>query len=549
LNGFRKFLCAALAIGALGAAPLRAEDLASRVIIVANSDDPESLRLALYYAGKRTIPAENIFTCTMPRTETISWPEFVATIWQPLQDELVRRHWIDAIPMTAIDDVGRKTYATHGHRISYLVVCRGVPLRINHEPALYKEQSPITQRSEFKTNQGAVDSELALLAQSRPPINGFVPNPLYGNDHPSADESGQVIKVSRLDGPSDDAARALVDHALEAERTGLLGRAYVDLRGGHSVGDQWLESVATQLSDLGFDLTVDREPATLPATARFDAPALYFGWYASDLNGPFALPGFRFPAGAVALHIHSYSAHTLHAAGEGWSGPLVARGVTATVGNVFEPYLELTHDPSLLLRALARGQTFGDAAAYALPALSWQGVAIGDPLYRPFAVPLDAQLAGAEKLPRPLAGYAVLRQVRLLEAGGKAAEALGLLRREAREHPGLALAVALATRLEAAGDAAGAGQALTLAALLKDFRPDEWALARLAAQRLAADGAVGKALLVFQRLLADVSIPTELREAWLPEARQVALAAGDQSQAEAWQRELDELLQPPTDKR
>jgi len=42
------------------------------------------------------------------------------------------------------------------------------------------------------------------------------------------------------------------------------------------------------------------------------------------------------------------------------------------------------HRPHLLLRALARGHNFGDAVYYALPALSWQGVAIGDPLYRPF---------------------------------------------------------------------------------------------------------------------------------------------------------------------
>jgi uncharacterized protein (TIGR03790 family) len=549
LSFFPKFLCAALVAGTAITAALRADDLASRVIILANTDDPDSLRLAHYYAEKRAVPEENIFACRMPLAETITWPEFVATVWQPLQDELVRRHWIDAIPMTATDDVGRKTYATHGHRIAYLVVCRGVPLRINHEPALYKEQPPITQKPEFRTNQAAVDSELAVLALTRPPINAFVPNPLYRNDHPSADENGQVIKVSRLDGPSYDDARALIDQALVAERTGLLGRAYVDLGGIHPDGDRWLESVAGQLAELGFDLDVDRDPATIPATARFDAPVLYFGWYANDLNGPFALPGFRFPAGAVALHIHSYSARTLRSPSEGWCGPLVARGITATVGNVFEPYLQLTHDPNLLLRALARGATFGDAVAYATPALSWQNVAIGDPLYRPFAVPLGAQLANRAHLPRALADYAVIRQVHLLEAGGKGAEALAFLRREAREQPGLALAVALATRLEAAGDAAGAAQALTLAALLKDFRSDEWALARLAAQRLAADGAAGKAVMVYQRLFDDPALPETLRMAWLKEAREAAVSAQDQPQAAEWERELAELLRPPTDKR
>jgi uncharacterized protein (TIGR03790 family) len=112
---------------------------------------------------------------------------------------------------------------------------------------------------------------------------------------------------------------------------------------------------------------------------------LYFGWYAATVNGPFTVPGFRFPPGTLAMHIHSFSAATLRDAATGWCGPLLARGVTATVGNVFEPYLQLTHRPDYLLRALARGENFGDAVYYAQPALSWNTIAIGDPLYRPFS--------------------------------------------------------------------------------------------------------------------------------------------------------------------
>jgi hypothetical protein len=219
--------------------------------------------------------------------------------------------------------------------------------------------------------------------------------------------------------------------------------------------------------------------------------------------------------------------------------------VTATVGNVFEPYLQFTHEPQLLLRALARGDTFGAAAAYSVPAFSWQCIAIGDPLYRPFAVPLEKQLANLARLPPALAGYAVLRKVHLLEAAGKAGDALALLRREAREHPGLAVSVALAARLDSSGDATGAVQALTVAALLTRFRPDDWALVQLAAHRLAEDGAAGKALLVYQHLMADDTLPPVLRAAWLDEARQAAVAAGDPAQAADWGSELEQLTPPP----
>jgi uncharacterized protein (TIGR03790 family) len=86
--------------------------------LLANSDDPDSVRIAEHYAAQRDVPRENIIALSMPQAETIDWPEFVTTIWQPLQDELIRRKWIDAIPMALVDEVGRKKSVINGHRIS-----------------------------------------------------------------------------------------------------------------------------------------------------------------------------------------------------------------------------------------------------------------------------------------------------------------------------------------------------------------------------------------------------------------------------------------------
>ena len=524
------------------AAFARADDnLAARVVILANSADPDSLRVARHYAEARGVPAANVIALKLPLTETITWSEFVGTLWQPLQDELVRDKWIDAVPMALTDSVGRRKSAAFGHRIAALVVCRGVPLKIAHEPALYAEVRPFTAKPEFRTNAGAVDSELSLLAQPNYPINAFVPNPLFQNEHPSAFERAQVVKVARLDGPTLEDALALVDRALEAERTGLLGRAYVDIGGIHPDGDGWLEVVVRELEALNFDLSVDRAPTTLPATARIDAPVLYFGWYAGDLNGPFTLPGFEFPPGAIAMHIHSYSARTLHSPTAGWAGPLVARGATATVGNVYEPYLRWTHRPDLLLRALARGATLADAAYFALPALSWQGVLVGDPLYRPFAVPFEEQWKNLARLPGSLAGYAALRRMHELDAAGQHEEAMAVVRAAQRDVPNLAVAVTLARRLSEAGDNASAANALGFAPLLKAFSANEWALAREAAQLLEACGRPSRAEEVWRNLLAIEALPPELRAPWLADARKTALAAKDTAQAEAWAEELDRL--------
>ena len=338
------------------------ENLAARVVLLANSEDPDSLRVARHYAEVRGVPQENIIALKLPLAESITWREFVVTLWEPLLDELIRAKWLDAIPMALTDPVGRRKLAVHGHRIGALVTCRGVPLKIEHDPAPYLE-SPFTQRAEFRTNAGAVDSELSLLAHPNYPINTLVPNPLLQKGNPDALERLQIVRVSRLDGPSVEEALGLVDRAVAAERTGLLGRAYVDIGGIHAAGDRWLEALAIQLESLRWAPAVDRDLATLFATVWCDAPVLYFRWYASNLNGPFALPGFRFPPGAIALHIHSISAGTLRSTTSGWTGPLVARGVTATVGNVFEPYLEQTYRPDFF-RSLARSATLVEAAFF-----------------------------------------------------------------------------------------------------------------------------------------------------------------------------------------
>ena len=89
LLGFMVERARALALSGLlilpaGSAP---GDLAQRVVILANASDPDSLRIARHYAEQRAVPEANIIALKLPLAETITWPEFVAAIWQPLQDE------------------------------------------------------------------------------------------------------------------------------------------------------------------------------------------------------------------------------------------------------------------------------------------------------------------------------------------------------------------------------------------------------------------------------------------------------------------------------
>jgi uncharacterized protein (TIGR03790 family) len=521
----------------------RDADLAARVVILANSADPDSVALAGYYAEKRGIPRENIIALQLPTAEIVSRVEFDTQLYQPLQDELVRRKWLDGLAVATPNPAPRRHYSIIGHRISYLVVCRGVPLYVGGQDLPDDNPSITGRNSQLRNNSAAVDAELALLARNGWPLMAFVANPLFNRDNPSALLAQQIVKVARLDGPTPADARGLVDRALAAETTGLLGRGYIDLGGPHADGDQWIEDAARQLAALGFDTDTDRAKETIGPAARFDAPALYFGWYSQTVTGPFTSESFRFPPGAVALHIFSYSASTLRDPRRSWAATLVARGVTATFGNTSEPFLQFTHQPQLVLRALARGDTLGDAAAYAIPYFSWMGVLIGDPLYRPFKVSFDEQWEKRASLPAALRPYVVARKMLLLDAAKQHAEAVTLGLDEQDNAFSLPVALTLAGLMRAAHNDAGAVRALVPAlAPSRAFVPADAPLLAAIAVQLTALGDKPSALLAWQRLLALGPPDREHGTVWLPPAAAAARAAGDTAQAARWEAEAKELV-------
>src|SRR5207302_9254349 len=122
--------------------------------------------------------------------------------------------------------------------------------------------------------------------------------------------------------------------------------------------------------------------------------ALYFGWKADNAAGPFAQPDFRFSRGAVAVHIHSFSAMTLRDPNAFWVAPLLERGAAATLGNVYEPYLQMTAHLNIFNDRLLHGFTFAESAYSSIEVLSWMWVMVGDPLYRPYGSWLQIEAAG-----------------------------------------------------------------------------------------------------------------------------------------------------------
>jgi len=361
----------------------RAAILPEAVAVVYNSDLPESKRLAEIYREARGIPEENLVALALPNKPDISRQEYEEMILKPLRNQFDFRNWWER----KVDSGGLKLPVIN--KIRVMVLMRGVPLRIQPTPlpAVEPGAPPVPPPSDpvGVRDDASVDSELAMFGVEGLPTMGVLANKFYRSDQSISDVGLPfLVLTARIDGPSFATCERMIRDVIEVERTGLWGRAYVDIANKFPQGDAWLEDVVKANTEVGIPTVVDRFNDTLPKNYPMTDAAFYDGWYDGHVSGPFLNKGFRFKKGAIAMHLHSFSAEQLGDSEKNWCAPLLERGAAVTVGNVYEPYLHLTHDFGMIQRRLLSGMTWVEACWMAMPVTSWQGVVLGDPLYRPF---------------------------------------------------------------------------------------------------------------------------------------------------------------------
>lgn len=417
---------------------LPAASSGTQVAVAYNQRMKGSKEVAEHYAEMRGVPREHLIPLDVRTEETISRKVFEDDIRAPLAKQFVKRGLWQTGPSPLRDPSGgtvRTINAVTASKVRYLVLCYGVPLRVQPDTNVV-EKASADLRPELRKNEAAVDSELALLPWPREDVvlTGPAMNRCYGVTNPAAlDPTNGILMVTRLDGPTLEIARGLVDKAIFAETNGLWGRAYFDLRGitngGFAQGDRWIANAAEVASLTGFETVVDTNPERFPASFPMSHIALYAGWYTANVDGPFALKVVEFVPGAIAYHLHSTSAFTLRNAGQGWVGPFLAKGATASLGCVWEPYLSGTPDIGYVFaRLFLNGMTFGEAAYAGSTMLSWMTTVVGDPLYRPGVADLRAEYERLSSAKSPDAAWAWLRLVNLnLARGMSPQEATGLL--------------------------------------------------------------------------------------------------------------------------
>lgn len=399
---------------------------ADELLVVANRNARGSIGLAKTYMQKRGVPEENLLRLFVTDAETCSREDYDRRIAPRIQKKL-------------------KEFSL-AERPRCIVLMKGVPLRVGSVPLTEEEQEEIENLREQRRKLGervealsdeakkkrnkkalnaldarikvfqsahntgaSVDSELMLVLAEDVPLPMWVANPFFlgfnGKELPIS--KNEVTMVSRLDAPSEEIVRRMIDDAMAAEKKGLSGTAYFDARypdpgdkrvSGYGLYDKSIHNTAARLEKQA------RMPVVLDDTGDLFAPgtcpdaALYCGWYSLARY----VDAFDWVPGAVGYHIASAECQTLRAGrSQVWCKRMLEEGAAVTIGPVGEPYVQAFPLPEIFFGALVEN-TLSVAEAYLLsvPYLSWKMVLVGDPLYRPFGSPVNPEKSSKNNRPR-----------------------------------------------------------------------------------------------------------------------------------------------------
>ena len=450
-------LLAAMGCGRLPAASLEELKLkdAAATVVVYNMADSGAKELACFYCEARHIDPSHQIGLTTSLAEEISRPDYQKTIEGPLVEEFVKRGYWQILRSS----FGKIRLAST--QIAYVVLIKGIPLKIapftpppsgtssvtsessppnpgNSSPRVVPSVPvPATSPAYATCNSASVDSELSVMGCFQHPIPGLLGNPYCINNQQGAKTQipPGYLMVARLDGPTAESVRGMVLDGIRAEKEGLWGWGVIDLRsitqGTYKLGDDWIRIAGLAMRRSGIPVLSDDLPETLSEGYPLNDVSAYYSWYSGSIDGPFADPKFCFQPGAVAFHLHSFSASTLRDPHSGWTGPLILHGAAASLGNVYEPYLGFTTNLGTLARVLLAGHNLAESYYAAQPVLSWMSVLVGDPLYRPYA-----RFMVDNHLPTKWSDY---RRIILAHKGSVLDAAADLARRAREKHESLYL--------------------------------------------------------------------------------------------------------------
>ena len=382
------------------------------VLVICNARSKESMRLASYYMEKRGLPASNLVRIKIREDEACSRKDYEKRIAGPVRARIADLSktgvikcllTIYGLPLKIEGPAPTDEEAFRLERL--LAMKEGLEKRL----ALARKESSVVPEELVRegreievrikalgseNKRAALDSELALVMVRDYSLEGWVPNPLFAgfSSREGLVDWLQVMQVARLDGPAAEVVQRIIDDSLAAEKAGLKGTAYFDARwalegdkeeNAYALYDQSIHRAAGRVRESGrLRMVLDNQERLFQENECPDA-ALYCGWYSLARY----VPVFRWRRGAVGFHIASAECSTLRQPGsQVWCKRMLEEGAAATIGPVWEPYVQAFPLPDVFFGLLVGGRlSLVECYFASLPYLSWQMVLIGDPLYRPFS--------------------------------------------------------------------------------------------------------------------------------------------------------------------
>jgi uncharacterized protein (TIGR03790 family) len=304
--------------------------------------------------------------------------------------------------------------AEHGG-IQFIVLTKGVPLRITgaetgERPVDSPRNTPLST---------SVDSHLAALDYASLPdarqirITGSGAtgvgwaNRYWGSHEPFSHEKFGGYLVTRLDGYTEEIARALVERALQAEQKRPEGSVLLDAQPIFGLGDKTQEAKPVEgavirdespwseyngdLCRAGDVLKAKGVAYELDVKEKFVGSRKgltgYFSWGSNDARfSAKAYASLTFALGSIGDTAVSTSGRTFlpTEGGQSLIADLVAHGLTCAKGYTDEPLLQANASPALLLDRYFSGWTMAESFYAASRFVGWQDVIIGDPLCAPY---------------------------------------------------------------------------------------------------------------------------------------------------------------------
>jgi uncharacterized protein (TIGR03790 family) len=390
----RVFLLAAalLTLSSPFSAPSHAAVTSENVLVVYNQDSPESVEVANYYA--QVHPGVQLLGLTGVTTN----------------EEVTADYYLSTIRPQIVNS-GKLTSS-----ISTIVTTKGLPLRINvteSNPGTYVDPFGVARTASWWRPYSSLESELTRIDEvstwqqmgdqtyfsttGKPNTPIPVTNPYYGattafnysNYYISG--YGGVRLTARLDGFTTTDVKSAIDRAQRAFLLPGSTAQYIVMDDDpNSTGSDRMTNLKSVLDARSYPYLYENTDTATTTAAKpvigyvshgtnDGSGGLNSGYIANQLN-------FTLANGAVFQTHESYNAYSFvsggNVSGQGLVAEWLAKGGTAGVGNVQEPYSGASYEANedQMFNMLLNGFTWAEAAWSSIKQLSYVNTVVGDPL-------------------------------------------------------------------------------------------------------------------------------------------------------------------------